>query len=316
MSMDFLPILVITGPTATGKTALGAALALELGGEVISADSMQIYRGMDIGTAKATPEEMRGVPHHMLDVADPRESWSVARWSDMAAAVTRDIYARGKRPLLVGGTGQYIQALLAGTDFAAAPGEDGLRARLSREYDQLGGEAFRARLAAVDPSRAEKLFPADKKRLVRAMEVYLLTGETITEHDLRTAALPPRFPSVRFALTYRDRETLYRRIRLRVDRMDRAGLFGEVEALLSAGLSPESTAMQAIGYKEAAAALRGECTRLEALDAIKLASCRYAKRQLTWLRRDGQLHWIFREDCPDEASALAEIYRCLRQEPT
>ena len=314
--MENLPIIVITGPTASGKTDLGAALGVALDGEVISADSMQIYRGMDIGTAKVTPEETRGVPHHMIDVADPRESWSVARWADMAARVTEDILARGKRPIVVGGTGLYVDALLAGTDFAAAPGDGKLRAALSAEYDALGGDAFRRKLAAVDLLRAEKLAPADKKRLVRAMEVYLLTGETITAHDERTAAAPRRWPSLRFALAFRDRETLYERIRLRVDAMDRAGLFEEVEALLSAGVPADGTAMQAIGYKEAAAALRGECTREDALDAIKLASCRYAKRQLTWLRRDAGIRWLYREDYPDTDGALAEISRVLRQEPT
>ena len=311
--MDALPVIVITGPTATGKTALGAALSLALGGEVVSADSMQIYRGMDIGTAKATAAEMRGVPHHMIDVADPAESWSVARWAAAASAAVDGIIARGRRPVVVGGTGQYIDALLSGTDFADSPGDTGLRARLGAEYDENGGEAFRQRLAEVDPLRAEKLPAADKKRLVRAMEVWLLTGETITEHDRRTAALPSRYASVRFALTFRERETLYGRIRRRVDKMAEAGLFDEVAALLARGLRADSTAMQAIGYKEAAAALRGECSREEALDAIKLASCRYAKRQLTWLRRDAGIHWLFREDCPDEGSAMAEISRVLRQ---
>ncbi len=301
------PLIVITGPTATGKTALGVELALRTDGEVISADSMQIYRTMDIGTAKPTREETRGVPHHMIDVADPGENWSVARWADMAAAVTEDIYARGKRPILVGGTGLYIDALLSGTAFADAPGDGALREALGAEYDALGGEAFRSALARVDPERAEKLAPADKKRLVRAMEVYRLTGETITEHDRRTRTLPPRYASIRYALTYRDRDALYRRIRLRVDEMDRRGLFGEVAALLAAGVPREATAMQAIGYKEAAAALRGECSRAEALAAIKQASCRYAKRQLTWLRRDAHLRWLFREDAPDLSRAAGEI---------
>lgn len=310
------PIVVITGPTATGKTALGVELSLRLDGEVISADSMQIYRGMDIGTAKPTAAELRAVPHHMLSVADPGESWSVARWAEMAAAVAEEIYARGKTPLVVGGTGQYIDALLAGTDFAAAPGDGALRRRLSAEYDGIGGAAFRERLAAADPARAEKLAPGDKKRLVRAMEVWLLTGETITAHDERTRALPPRYASVRYALTYRDREALYRRIRARVDDMVSRGLFDEVAGLLASGLAADSTAMQAIGYKECAAALRGECSREEAVEAVKLASCRYAKRQLTWLRRDTSLRWICREDAPDLSALAGEICRGLRQEAT
>ncbi len=311
--MDRPSVIVITGPTATGKTALGVELALRVDGEVISADSMQIYRGMDIGTAKPAPEELRGVTHHMLSVADPAENWSVARWADMAAGIAEDIRARGRVPLVVGGTGQYIEALLAGTEFAAAPGDSGVRKALGAEYDAVGGEAFRRKLAAVDPERAAKLAPADKKRLVRAMEVWTLTGETITAHDERTAALPPRFDSLRFALTFRDRETLYERIRRRVDEMIRRGLFEEVETLLAQGVPPDSTALQAIGYKEAAAALRGECSRAEAAELIKRASTRYAKRQLTWLRRDGGLHWLFREDRPDPAALAAEISRSLRQ---
>ena len=310
--MDQPPLIVITGPTATGKTALGVELCRALGGEVISADSMQIYRGMDIGTAKPTPRERAAAVHHMIDVADPREDWSVARWAEAASAAADDILARGKVPVVVGGTGLYIEALLTGRNYGAAPEDTGLRERLSAEYDTGGAEAFRERLRSVDPERAEKLSPADKKRLVRAMEVYLLTGETITEHDRRTRALPPRYASVRFALAFRDREVLYERIRRRVDAMEEEGLFQEVEALLRAGLRPESTAMQAIGYKEVAAALRGECTRPEALDAVKQASCRYAKRQLTWLRRDPDLTWLFREDFPRGKQLLESILEALR----
>lgn len=304
-------LLVITGPTATGKTELGVTLALALGGEVISADSMQIYRGMDIGTAKPTPRETRGVPHYMIDVAEPWENWSAARWAAGADRWARDILARGKVPLVVGGTGLWIDALLRGEDFAPA-GDTALRAALGAEYDAAGGAAFRRKLAAVDPQRAEKLSPGDKKRLVRAMEVYLLTGETITDHDRRSAARPPRYLSARYALTWRDRETLYGRIRRRVDDMEAAGLFDEVEALLSAGVGPGATAMQAIGYKEAAAALRGECTRREAMERMKLASCRYAKRQLTWLRRDAGLVWLCREDYPTPDQCAARIREDLR----
>jgi len=310
--MDNLPLIVITGPTATGKTALGAALALSLDGEVVSADSMQIYRGMDIGTAKPTAEEMRGVPHHMIDAADPTEDYSVARWAENADAAVRDILARGKRPLVVGGTGLYIEALLTGREYGAAPGDTGVRETLSAEYDALGGDAFREKLRAVDPARAEKLAPGDKKRLVRAMEVFLLTGETITEHDERTRSLPLRYASCRFALTWNDRETLYDRIRARVDAMVEAGLFAEVEALLRRGVGPGSTAMQAIGYKEAAAALRGKCSREEAVETVKRESCRYAKRQLTWLRRDPDLIWLPREEYPTQAALLERIFRSLR----
>ena len=309
MSINNRTVIVITGPTASGKTALGVSLALSLGTEIVSADSMQIYRRMDIGTAKPTPEEMRGVPHHMIDVADPGEDYSVSRWVEGAAACCDALFAQGKTPVIVGGTGLYIESLLSGRDFSAAPGDSGVREALGAEYDALGGAAFREKLRLVDPERAEKLAPGDKKRLVRAMEVYTLTGETITAHDERTKALPPRYASRRFALTWNDRETLYARIRQRVDEMIAAGLFAEVERLLAAGLSDSCTAMQAIGYKEIAAALRGECSRADAVETVKRESCRYAKRQLTWLRRDKGLVWLPREAYPTEDDLLAAVLR-------
>ena len=296
-------VLVITGPTATGKSALGVALAKRLGGEILSADSMQLYRDMDIGTAKVTAAEMQGVPHHLLDVASPDENWSVARWVAEAARIAGDVFARGHVPMLVGGTGLYIDSLFSGRDFAESGGGSPLRGELDAEYDRVGGEAFREALRQVDPERAEKLHPSDKKRLVRAMEVWRLTGETISTHDERTRALPPRWPSVRVALTYADRDALYARIDRRVDEMVAAGLFAETERLLAAGLSPESTAMQAIGYKETAAYFLGRCGRDEAVEQIKRASRRYAKRQLTWLRRDAGLHWIAWDGAPDIPAA-------------
>lgn len=300
-------VIVITGPTASGKTPLGVSLALALKSEVVSADSMQLYRGLDIGSAKPTGKEMRGVPHRMIDVADPWEDYSVSRWVESAAACCDALLAQGKTPVIVGGTGLYIESLLSGRDFSAAPGDSGLRERLGAEYDALGGAAFREKLRTVDPGRAEKLAPGDKKRLVRSMEVFLLTGETITAHDERTKLLPPRYASRRFALTWKRRETLYERIRQRVDDMMTAGLAEEVERLLQSGLSEKSTAMQAIGYKEIAAALRGECTMADAVETVKRESCRYAKRQLTWLRRDKELVWLPREDYPTEDSLLAAV---------
>ncbi len=307
-------VIVITGPTATGKTALGVALAEALNTEVISADSMQIYRLMDIGTAKPRPEETHGIPHHMVDVADPTEEYSVARWTEEAARIADGLLAEGKCPIVVGGTGLYIDSLLSGRSFSAAPGDGGLRDALGAEYDAIGGEEMLKKLAAVDPDRAAKLAAADKRRIVRALEVFQLTGETITEHDRKTQLLPPRYPSVRFALTFRDREKLYERIDKRVDLMEQEGLFEEVQRLLDTGLTHEHTAMQAIGYKEIVAALRGECTRREALDKVKQESRRYAKRQLTWLRRDKDIHWLCREDCPTAEEALDQICRILRQE--
>ena len=300
-------VLVITGPTATGKSALGIECAKRLGGEIISADSMQVYRGMDIGTAKVPEDGRQGVPHHLIDVASPAEDWSVARWVDAAAACAEDIFSRGRVPILVGGTNLYIDSLLSGRDFSARGDGGELRASLNAEYDRIGGEAFREQLRLVDPLRAEKLHPSDKKRLVRALEVWKLTGETISAHDARTRSLPPRWASLRVALTYADRAALYARIDRRVDEMVAAGLFDETARLLASGIPPDSTAMQAIGYKETVAFLQGRCGKDEAVAAVKMASRRYAKRQLTWLRRDAGLHWIAWADGPDIAAAADEV---------
>lgn len=292
-------LVVITGPTASGKTALGVALARRLGGEVVSADSMQIYRGMDIGTAKPTPEEMQGVPHHMIDIADPAENYSVSRYAKEAAACVDDILARGKLPIVVGGTGLYIDSLIAGRTFADGTADTALRQELSERYDEIGGEGLLGELRKVDPERAAKLHPADKKRIVRAMEVYILTGRTITQHDAETRTVPPRYDAAKIALDFTDRQDLYDRIDRRVELMVRQGLFDEVRALLAAGVPADCTAMQAIGYKEAVAAVRGEAAPQDAVAAIQLASRRYAKRQLTWLRRDADLFWLRHEKTPD-----------------
>ncbi len=292
-------IVVVAGPTASGKTALGIALAKDFNGEIVSADSMQIYRGMDIGTAKASLAEREGIPHHMLDVAEPWEDYSVARYVEQAEACCRDILRRGKLPILVGGTGLYIDSLVSGRDFAAVDSDQGLREALSAEYDALGGEAMHRRLQEIDPERAAILHPGDKRRIVRALEVYRLTGMTITEHDRQTRALPKRFDAAAIHLNFKNRAALYARIDRRVDMMVEQGLFREVEGLLAAGLSPESTAMQAIGYKEAVRSLRGELRREEAVDLIKQASRRYAKRQLTWFNRDKEALPILWEDEPD-----------------
>ena len=302
-------LLVITGPTATGKTALGVELAKLLDGEVISADSMQLYRGMDVGTAKPAAAEMDGVPHHMLDVADPRESFSAAKYDAMAAACAQDIRSRGKVPLVVGGTGLYIDGLIRGTDYAAAPSDPALRQSIEAEYDALGGEAFRERLAALDPDRAALLHPRDKKRLVRAWEVYALTGKTISWHDEQSRLARPRYTAYTVALDFADRQVLYDRIDRRARAMFDAGLVEEVRGLLAAGVGPEATAMQAIGYKEVAAYLAGACTLEEAVDAVCRASRRYAKRQLTWLRSRQDIHWLRWEQEPGREALLAAARR-------
>ena len=290
-------VLVITGPTATGKTALGVWLALHLGGEVVSADAMQVYRGMVIGTAAPTAAECKGVRHHLVGTVDPRENYSVGRYVQEASACVEDILRRGKLPILVGGTNLYIDSLLRGIEFSDF--DPAVRSALETGYDRLGGEAMLERLQAVDPERAALLHPRDRKRIVRALEVYETTGETITAHDQASRLSPPRFRSCRFALNFERREDLYARIDARVDGMMKAGLAEEVRGLLDSGVPGNCTAMQAIGYKEIASALRGETTLEEAAEQVKQSSRRYAKRQLSWLRRDPELHWILWKKKPD-----------------
>ena len=285
-------VAVVTGPTATGKTRLGVELALALDGEVVGADSMQIYRDMAVGTARPSPEEMRGVPHHMIGFQDPGEDYSVSRYVEDASRCVDDILARGKLPILVGGTGLYIESLLRGRDFAAPPGDPDLRRELDREYDEAGGEEMLRRLAGFDPGAAERLHPNDRKRILRATEVYRLTGKTITKHDEESRRQPPRYRSRRIALTYRDRADLYRRIDRRVEEMYAAGLAEEVKALLDRGVPKGSTALQAIGYKEILRAMEAGETPESAMEEIQRESRRYAKRQLSWLGRDKELFWI------------------------
>ena len=286
MSTQRKKLLVIAGPTASGKTALSLLLAKQMNGEIVSADSMQIYRGMDVGTAKATPAEQAEVPHHMLDLLDPGDNYSVSRYVEDASAVCDALLSRGKLPVVTGGTGLYIDALLAGRQFAGvSDADEDLREQLSEDYDRLGGEAMLQRLSAVDPDRAAKLAPTDRRRLIRALEVYELTGRTISEHDELTRTLPPAYEALYVVLDYGDRKALYTRIDERVDRMCEGGLFEETQHLLDCGIPDSSTCMQAIGYRQAAMALRGELSREEAVALIKQATRRYAKRQLTWFRR-------------------------------
>ena len=297
-------IIVVAGPTASGKTRLGIELAKLYDGEIVSADSMQLYRGMDVGTAKATPAEQARAVHHMIDVADPAESWSVARYVDEAGAVCDEILARGRVPILVGGTGLYIDSLIAGRDFADNQEDRSLRTALEADFDRLGGEAMLRTLAAFDPERAAKLNAGDRRRIVRAIEIYRLTGRTATEHDEETRRRPPRYDAARIVLNFRDRADLYARIDRRVTQMAEDGLFEEVERLLASGIKADCTAMQAIGYKEAVLALRGEITRDEALDLIRQGSRRYAKRQITWFGRWEGAHRVLWDSQPDFAEGL------------
>ena len=298
--------MIITGPTATGKTALGVMAAKTLNGEVVSADSMQVYRHMDIGTAKPKPGEMAGVPHHMLDAVSPLEDYSVSRYVGEASRYVDDILSRSKLPVIVGGTGLYIDSLTSGRVFSLR-GQAGLREELAARYDAMGGEAMLREMKAFDPERAAKLHANDKKRIVRAFEIHETSGTTISQHDIETQKLPARYSALKIALTFSDRETLYARINARVDDMIAAGLINEVLALLDMGVSPDCTAMQAIGYKEIIGALQGEYSMDEAAEMIKVRSRHYAKRQLTWLRRDESVKWIRWGKEPDLDAGLARI---------
>ena len=300
------PIICLAGPTASGKTALAVALAQALNGEVVSCDSMQVYKFMDIGTAKPTLDEMGGVPHHMIDVADPREDYSVSRYCKDAAPIVEDIVSRGKVAIIAGGTGLYMDSLIRGNDFAPFP-STGVRERLERQADAEGLEAMRSWLRSIDPEAEARI--QDRKRLLRALEVYLETGETITEHNRRTQALPPRFTPLWLGLDFENRQSLYSRIDLRVTHMLEAGLLQEIQSLLQSGVPDTATAMQAIGYKEFVSALNGHGTVEAAADSVRQSSRRYAKRQLTWFRRNPAVHWLIRED---ETSG-EEIFRSARQ---
>ena len=276
-------ILVIGGPTASGKSSLGIELALSKNGEIVSADSMQIYRRMDIGTAKVTKEEQSAVPHHMIDVAEPDENYSVARYVEQASACCDDILSRGRLPVVVGRTGLYIDSLLSGRDFSCEA-DAALREELGAYYDSVGGERMLAELARFDPDRAAILKANDKKRIVRAFEVYRGTGETITEHDRKTKLLPPRY-EYDFIFLNPERSILYERIERRVDLMFEKGLVEEVRSLLSSGVPVSATSMQAIGYKETVEYINGAITLDEAVSSIKQGSRRYAKRQVTWFKK-------------------------------
>ncbi len=300
-----MKLVCVVGPTGCGKTRLGVELAKRLDGEVVSCDSMQIYRGMTIGTAAPTENEMDGVPHHMVGVVGPEENYSVARYAEDAARCVDDIISRGRQPVVVGGTGLYLNALLAGHGFAGGDKDGKCRAELEERWEKQGGEAMYAELLRIDPETAGVLHRNDKKRILRALEIWRETGKTMAQHNAETKQIPPRYDSVRIGLAYENREEMKRAIDARVDRMVEAGLFEEVQSLLAAGVPRSATAMQAIGYKEALSFFDGRATREEAAAEIKLRSRQYAKRQLTWLRRDRDIYWYYWKKTRDFSSCLA-----------
>ncbi len=305
-------IICIAGPTASGKTALSIALAKELGGEIVSCDSMQVYKRMDIGTAKPTREEMDNIPHHMLSVAEPWEDFSVGKYCDMAAPIVDDILARRKTAIIVGGTGLYMDALIRGNAFAPVP-STGCRERLEQQAQAQGIEAVIEQLRTVDPESAARLHPSDQKRIIRAMEVYLETGESITEHNRKTQLLPPKYTPTWFALEDAQRATLYERIDRRVEDMLKRGLIDEIRSLLNEGVPEKCTAMQAIGYKEFVDVIHGRSSMETATALVQQSSRKYAKRQLTWFRRNTAIHWLRREENEGSAQILAKARQVLAE---
>ena len=287
-------IICIAGPTASGKTALAVELAKAFHGEVVSCDSMQIYKRMDIGTAKPSQEEMQGIPHHMIDICEPEEDFSVSRYCEMATPIVDDILMRGKTAIIAGGTGLYMDSLIKGNDFAPTPAT-GHRERLEEKLNVVGLDAMIAELAAIDSEAVERA-QKNPRRVIRALEVYYETGETITAHNLRTQAIPPRYNPLWLGLDFDPRQLLYDRIDLRVGIMLEMGLLDEIQSILSSGISPNCTAMQAIGYKEFVEALAGSGTIEEAADQVRQSSRRYAKRQLTWFKRNKEMNWLTRRE--------------------
>ncbi|MDE7261654.1 MAG: tRNA (adenosine(37)-N6)-dimethylallyltransferase MiaA [Oscillospiraceae bacterium] len=309
-----MKLISIAGPTASGKTKLSILLAKRYDGEVVSIDSMQIYKGMTIGTAAPTAAEMENIPHHMVGIADPADNWSAARFVQAADGCVQDILARNKRPILAGGTGLYLDALLAGRTFASGSAGGAVREELNRQLVESGAAPLLEELRRVDPESARRLHPADTKRILRALEVWRETGKTISQHNTESRALPPKYESVTIGLAFRDREDMKALIDRRVDAMLAQGLLEEVRALADMGLPPGATALQAIGYKELLPALRGEATLEAAAAEIKLRSRQYAKRQLTWLRRNPNIHWIYWEKERNFAAALQIATEILMKE--
>lgn len=284
------PLLIVAGPTATGKSDSAVELALRMNGEVISADSMQVYRGMDIGSAKVTVEEMRGVPHHLIDCADPSENWNVVRFQKEARRAVQDIASRGRVPILCGGTGFYIQALLYDIDFTQMDENTPLRDRLSALAAEKGPEAVHALLLEKDPASAAAIHPNNLKRVIRAIEFMEESGGSISAHNLQQRERESAYRSVFFVLTM-DRARLYERIDRRVDIMMERGLVEEVARLRAMGIQRDSTSMQGIGYKQVYGYLDGEYDLEEAVRLIKRDTRHFAKRQLTWFKREKDVIW-------------------------
>lgn len=307
------PLIILAGPTAVGKTALSVRLAREIGAEIISADSVQVYRHMDIGSAKIRPEEMEGIPHYLVDVLEPEEEFNVVRFQQMAKEAADEIWARGKIPLVVGGTGFYIQALLYDIDFTENSGNRTCRQELERTAAEKGGEYLHELLRQTDPQAAEQIHPNNVKRIIRALEFHQQTGGKISEHNAKEREKESPYQYAYFVLTD-ERSRLYERIDRRVDLMMEQGLLDEVRFLKERGVRADSTAMQGLGYKELYAYLDGVCSLEEAVRLIKRDTRHFAKRQLTWFKRERDVIWadrsvIGREDSQALALMRSELKR-------
>ncbi len=308
------PLVVLTGPTAVGKTDASIGLANAIGGEIISADSMQVYQYMDIGSAKVRPEEMEGIPHFLVDELKPWEEFHVVRFQQMAKAAMEGIYARGHIPIVVGGTGFYIQALLYDIDFSENDGDDSYRRELEQIAGRQGKTALHERLRVVDPASALQIHENNVKRVIRALEFYHQTGQRISEHNERERQKESPYRFVYFVLND-DRKRLYERIDSRVDRMLEDGLVDEVAALRDMGCKRDMVSMQGLGYKEIFAYLDGELSLEEAIYRLKRDTRHFAKRQITWFKREREVIWINKDEYGyDEDRILCDMIRYVRGE--
>lgn len=302
------PLIILAGPTAVGKTDLSIALAKRIHGQIISADSMQVYRGMDIGTAKITREEMQGIPHYLIDVLDPTEDFNVVTFQRMAKDALQTIYASGDIPILVGGTGFYIQALLYDIDFAEQDGDTAIREKYQRMVKEQGADYLHEQLRLVDPPAADEIHAHNVKRVIRALEFYEQTGRRISEHNEEQQDKESPYNYYYFVI-HDDRQRLYDRIDRRVERMLESGLIDEVQRLRDSGCTREMVSMQGLGYKEVFAYLEGECSYDEMVYILKRDTRHFAKRQLTWFRREREVIWMDWQAYPDQERMLDNIMK-------
>lgn len=310
--MEKKPLIILTGPTSVGKTAISIALAKAVNGEIISADSMQVYRKMDIGTAKIAKEDMAGVPHYLIDELEPEEEFSVVRFQQLAKKYMEQIYEKNKIPILVGGTGFYIQAVLYDIDFTQTESDPYYRTELEQLLKERGGDYLYELLKVQDPESAEAIHPNNNKRVIRALEFARLTGDKISEHNREQRSRQSPYQFCYFVLN-KDRRKLYETINQRVDGMMKAGLLEEVKKLAALGYHRDLVSMQGLGYKEILAFLAGEYSLMEAVEIIKRDTRHFAKRQLTWFKRERAVHWVNKDDFATEDELLHYMIHILKE---